>query len=208
MTGATKRQEEVLAFIGGYIGVHAYPPTIRELAEYFSISVKGAHDHIRALKGKGLLRYGDKKSRTIELVRNGVGEENDSITIPILGTVAAGKPILSEANWDGSIKLSKAMLKKNSEYFALKVRGDSMEGAGIMDRDVAVIEKQNTVRNGEIAVVALEDAITLKTFYRENSRVRLQPENPKFKPIYCSRDVRVLGRLATIFRSYDALSSL
>lgn len=198
----------MLAFIGAYIGIHAYPPTVRELAEYFSISVKGAHDHITALKKKGLLRQGDKKSRTLELVKNGLREENGSIEIPILGTVAAGKPILSEENWDGTIKLARSMLKEKGEYFALRVRGDSMEGAGIMDSDVAVIEKQNTVKNGEIAVVALEDAVTLKTFYRENSRVRLQPENPNYKPIYCSRDVRVLGRLANIFRSYDSLPAI
>jgi repressor LexA len=205
MKGPTKRQEEVLAFIAEYISVHAYPPTIRELAEHFSISVKGAHDHITALKKKGMLRQGDKKSRTLELVRNGRREENGAAEIPILGTVAAGKPILSEENWDGSINLSRTMLKKNSEYFALRVRGDSMEGAGIMDGDLAVIEKQSVVRNGEIAVVALDDAVTLKTFYREGSRVKLQPENSTYKPIYCSRDVRVLGRLANIFRSYDAL---
>ena len=201
MKGPTKRQEEVLTFIENYINAHTYPPTIREMADHFRISIKGAHDHILALKKKGLLRQGDKKSRTMELVR--LEKKNDFMEIPILGTVAAGRPILSEENRDGTIKFPYSELKKNCDYFAVKIRGDSMEGMGIMDGDTAVIEGQNTVRNGEVAVVMLDDAVTLKTFYRESSRVRLQPENPKYSPIYCNRDIRVLGRLAFIIRSYD-----
>ena len=203
MKEATKRQEEVLDFISGYVNSHAYPPTIREVADYFSISVKGAHDHLAALKKKGLLRQGDKKPRTIELVRMGDERKEDVEKIPVLGTVAAGRPILSHENMDGFIKLHRSFLKKGSKYFALRVRGDSMEGAGIMDGDTAVIEQQSAVRNGEIAVVMLDDAVTLKTFYRESARIRLQPENSKYSPIFCSRDVRILGKLAHIFRSYE-----
>ncbi|MDR0623499.1 MAG: transcriptional repressor LexA [Treponema sp.] len=202
MKELTTRQKEVLSFIAEYIGVHSYPPTIREVAEYFSISVKGAHDHVIALKKKGVLKQTDKRSRTMELVKNddewgpaGFAE------IPILGTVAAGQPILSEENWDGTIKLHQSLLKKNNSYFALKVRGDSMSGAGIMDGDTAIIEKQHTVRNGEIAVAVVDDAVTLKRFYKESARIRLQPENPAYSPIY-TRNVRVLGRLAQIMRFY------
>jgi repressor LexA len=205
MKEPTKRQEEVLTFIAGYIEEHTYPPTIREIANHFCISVKGAHDHVTALKKKRLIKQEGKRSRTMELVWEG-NRENGFQKIDILGTVAAGRPILSAENKDGSIKLSKSLLKKNREYFALRVRGDSMEGAGIMDGDTAVIEKQNTVRNGEIAVVMLDDAVTLKTFFRESARIRLQPENPNYSPIYCSsdKDVRVLGRVAHVFRSYDS----
>ena len=199
MKELTKRQEEVINFIANYIHTHAYPPTIREVAEFFSISVKGAHDHLTALKKKGLLKQGDKKSRTIELVKDG---EDDIKEIPILGTVAAGRPILSNENMDGFIRLDITMFKKGRNYFALRVRGDSMEGAGIMDGDTAVIEQQNTVRNGEIAVVMLDEAVTLKTFFQESARIRLQPENPKYSPIYCSGDLRILGKLAHIVRSY------
>ncbi|MCL2472562.1 MAG: transcriptional repressor LexA [Treponema sp.] len=206
MKEATKRQKEVLDFIAKYIHTHAYPPTIREVADYFEISVKGAHDHLTALKKKGLLKQGDKKSRTMELIKTGE-EENDFAEIPILGTVAAGRPILAIENMDGSIRLHKSFIKNDRQYFALKVRGDSMEEAGIMDGDTAVIEQQNMVRNGEIAVVMLDDAVTLKTFYRESARIRLQPENSRYSPIYCSRDVRILGRLAHIFRSYDTNAS-
>jgi repressor LexA len=205
MKEPTKRQEEVLTFIAEYIRKHAYPPTIREIADYFVISVKGAHDHVTALKKKGLIKQEDKRSRTMELVWEG-NQESGSREIDILGTVAAGTPILSEENKDGSIAMPKSLLKKNREYFALRIRGDSMKGAGIMDGDTVVIEKQDAVRNGEIAVVMLDEAVTLKTFYRESTRIRLQPDNPKYPPIFCSsdEDVRVLGRVAHIFRSYSS----
>ncbi|MCL2320359.1 MAG: transcriptional repressor LexA [Treponema sp.] len=201
MKELTKRQEEVLGFIAGYIDAHAYPPTIREVADYFSISVKGAHDHLAALKKKGLLKQGDKKSRTIELVRN--RKEDEFEEIPVLGTVAAGRPILSVENIEGSIRFDRSMLKNGRKYFALRVRGDSMEDAGIIDGDTAVIEQQEVVHNGEIAVVMLDEAVTLKTFYQESTRIRLQPENSRYSPIYCTGDLRILGRLAHIVRSYE-----
>jgi len=205
MKKPTRRQEEVLEFIARYIQAHAYSPTIREVADFFSISVKGAHDHLAALKKKGLLRQGDNKPRTMELVKTGQEEqEHDFREIPILGTVAAGRPVLSVENMEGSIKFHKSVLKNGKDYFALYVRGDSMEEAGIMDGDTAIIEHQNIVRNGEIAVVMLDDeAVTLKTFYRESARIKLQSENRKYAPIYYSGDVRILGKLAHVFRSYS-----
>lgn len=203
MKEATERQKEVLNFIARYISTHAYPPTIREVADNFSISVKGAHDHLSALRKKGLLKQGDKKSRTIELVKTGTEEAEEFAEIPVLGSVAAGRPILAVENMDGAIRIHRSLLKNSKQYFALKVKGDSMEGAGIIDGDTAIIEQQNVIRNGEIAVVMLDESVTLKTFYRENTRIRLQPENSKYSPIFCSRDVRILGRLAHIFRSYD-----
>ena len=202
MKKPTERQQEVLDFIAGYINTHTYPPTIREVADFFSISVKGAHDHLAALRKKGFLKQGDKRSRTMELIRSG-GEDEGFIEIPVLGTVAAGRPILALENMDGYIKFHRSFVRKGGKYFALRIRGDSMEGAGIMNGDTAVIEQSETVRNGEIAVVMLDDdAVTLKTFYRESNRIRLQPENSNYSPIFCSRDVRVLGRLAHILRSY------
>jgi repressor LexA len=198
MKELTQRQKEVLSFIAAYINAHSYPPTIREIADYFSISVKGAHDHVTALKKKGCLRQTDKRSRTMELVKT---DGDGIVEIPLLGTVAAGQPILAEENWDGSIAMHGSMLKKNRKYFALKVRGDSMSGAGIMDGDTAVIEKQNTARNGEIAVAVVDEAVALKRFFKESTRVRLQSENPAYPPIY-SQHVKILGRLARIVRFY------
>jgi repressor LexA len=201
MKELTERQKEVLSFIAEYINAHSYPPTIREVGEYFSVSVKGAHDHVTALKKKGVLKQTGKRSRTLELVKNDDGEPAGFAEIPLLGTVAAGTPILSEENWDGTVKLHQSMLKKNKTYFALKIRGDSMSGAGIVDGDTAVIEKQNTVKNGDIAVAVVDDAVTLKRIFRESTRIRLQPENPVYKPIY-SQNVRILGRLVKVIRSY------
>jgi len=201
MKELTERQKEVLSFIAHYLKSHSYPPTIREIADHYSISVKGAHDHITALRRKGYLKQDGKRPRTMELTHSIADDSSELIEIPLLGSVAAGAPILAEENFDGNIVLHRSMLKKNKKYFALKVKGDSMSGAGILEGDIAIIEKQNTVRNGEIVVAVTDEAATLKRFFKESSRIKLQAENPAYKPIY-SHDVKILGRLSGIFRSY------
>jgi repressor LexA len=202
MKELTKRQKDVLSFIANYIDKHSYPPTIREIAEHFSISVKGAYDHVAALKRKNCLKQDGNRSRTMALTE---AKEDDNsgffMRVPVVGTVAAGVPILSEENWEDTLMLHKSSLKKNRVYFAVKVRGDSMQNAGIMDGDMAVIEKQNVVKNGEIAVAVVDEAVTLKRFFKESSRIRLQAENQGYPPIYC-QDVKILGRLAQIIRNY------
>ncbi len=200
MKELTKRQEEVLNFISGFIKEHSYPPTIREIAEHFSISVKGAHDHITALVKKGRLTQVSKCPRTLELTCE-VNEDSSLVEIPLVGNVAAGLPLQSIEHSDENIFVHHSMLRKNKKYFAMKVKGDSMIGASILEGDVAVIEKQNTARNGEIVVAVIDEAVTLKRFYRENSRIKLQAENPDYAPIY-SKDVKIVGRLFTIIRSY------
>lgn len=198
MKNLTERQSEVLSFISKYIENNLYPPAIREVAEHFSISVKGAHDHITALKRKGHLKQADKCSRAMRLTKS---EHEIVDEIPVLGTIAAGTPLMSEENFDGFIKLPRSMLKSTKRYFALKVKGDSMIGAGILDGDTAVIEKQNTASNGEIVAALIDDSTTLKRFFMEAARIKLQAENPAVKPIY-STDVIILGRLSRIIRSY------
>jgi repressor LexA len=201
MKELTARQKEVLSFIADYLRKHSYPPTIREIADHFEISVKGAHDHITALRKKGHLKQADKKPRTLGFT--GVKPEDNSslVEVPVLGNVAAGTPLLAEENFDGNIFMHRSMLKKSKKYFALKVKGDSMTGVGIMEGDTAIIEKQSSVKNGEIAVAVIDDAITLKRYYKESTRIRLQSENPAYKPIY-SKDVKIVGRLQTVIRSY------
>jgi len=203
MRELTERQREVLSFITMYISKHAYPPTIREVADHFSISVKGAYDHLGALKKKNRLRYGDKRSRTMEVIKRDEdgSTENETVSVPVLGEVAAGKPILSEENWDGTVPVPQTLLRKGGTYFALRVRGDSMERAGIIDGDLAVIEKKDVARDGEIVVAVVDEAVTLKRFFKESSRIRLQAENPAYSPIYC-REVRILGKLACLLRRY------
>jgi repressor LexA len=206
MKELTDRQKQVLSFIANYIKKNSYPPAIREIADHFEISVKGAHDHITALRKKGHLRQADKRPRTMGLTHSRP-EDADLVEVPLLGTVAAGTPLLAEENFDGNILIHRSMLKKNKKYFALKVKGDSMIGAGILEGDIAIIEKHNIVNNGEIAVVVVidkdtsEEGVTLKRFYKESSRIRLEAENPAYKPRY-SHDVKVLGRLSTVIRSY------
>ncbi|GHV27208.1 LexA repressor [Spirochaetia bacterium] len=205
MKGLTQRQKEVLDFITDYITIHAYPPTIREIGDSFGISVKGAYDHVEALRKKQILRLGDKRSRTIEIIKDETGSavaHDPVVSVPLLGTVAAGRPILSEENREGVVPIHRSLLKKNTRYFALKVRGDSMIGAGIVEGDIAVIEKQEHAENHEIVVAQVDDeAVTLKRFFKEANRIRLEPENPNYKPIY-TQHVRILGRLAHIIRSY------
>jgi repressor LexA len=199
MRELTYRQKEVLSFIDRFKREHSYSPTIREIAEHFEISVKGAHDHVTALKKKGSLRLENRRSRTMEVV--GAQQRDHDVEIPLVGTVAAGLPILAEENMEGTILVHESALKKNRKYFALHVKGDSMSGAGIIDGDLAVIEKTNIVHNGEIAVVMVNDAATVKRFFKETNRIKLQAENPAYPPIY-SQNVRVLGRLTQIIRSY------
>jgi repressor LexA len=200
MKELTDRQKEVLNFIDRFKREHSYSPTIREIAEHFRISVKGAHDHVTALKKKGSLRLENRRSRTMEVV-GAQPRDHNVLEIPLVGTVAAGLPILAEENMEGTVLIHESSVKRNRKYFALHVKGDSMSGVGIMDGDLAIIEKTNTVHNGEIAVVMVNDAATVKRFYKETNRVKLQAENPAYPPIY-SQNVRVLGRLTQVIRSY------
>ncbi|GHV73904.1 LexA repressor [Spirochaetia bacterium] len=204
MRGLTRRQKEVLNFITEYIAIHAYPPTIREIGDHFDISVKGAYDHVEALRKKQILRLGDKRSRTIEIIKDETDPAANEpvVSVPLLGTVAAGQPILSDENWEGVVPIHRSLLKKNADYFALKVRGDSMTGAGIVDGDIAVIERQETAENREIVAAQVDDeGYTLKRFFKDANRIRLEPENVNYKPIY-TQHARILGRLAHIIRSY------
>ncbi|MCL2557014.1 MAG: transcriptional repressor LexA [Treponema sp.] len=204
MKDLTERQKKVLLFVKNYIEEHSYSPSIREIAQHFDITMKGAHDHVEALRRKGALLNGNLP-RTLSVVDDDEakdrGDEDSFIEIPIVGMVAAGLPILTEENTEGTLRLDRSMLKKNQIYFAVIVRGDSMIGAGIMDGDTAVIEKRSAVDNGEIAVAVIDDAVTLKRIYKENSRIRLRAENPAYKDRFYM-DVRIVGRLATIIRNY------
>jgi repressor LexA len=199
MKTLTARQKEVLDFISSYLDSHAYPPTIREIAESFSISVKGAYDHVKALEKKGFLRLGENRSRALELLRRDKPERS-VVELPLLGTVAAGKPITADENYSGVVHVPADMIRA-ATCFALSVRGDSMKDVGIFHGDIAVIEQRQTADNGEIVVAMIDDAVTLKRFFRENNRVKLMAENSAYAPIY-TQDVRILGRLRGIIRKY------
>lgn len=199
MKPLTERQQKVLTFIENYVDERPYPPTMREIAEHFGISVKGAYDHVKALERKGCIKSGGHRSRTMEVVGKSP-LDSGSIKIPLLGEVAAGKPIFAEENFDSSIQVPSAMVGKQS-CFALRIRGDSMINAGILDGDTAIIEERSTASNGDIIVAMLEDSVTLKRFYKEKDRIRLAAENPDYSPIF-TQDLRILGRLRGLIRNY------
>jgi repressor LexA len=200
MKTPTRRQTEVLDFLKSYLSEHKYPPTIREVAGHFGISVKGAYDHVKALEKKGLISCDNNRSRAIEIMDNRDNREMEQVQVPLLGHVAAGMPLFAEENNEGSLSMPVSMVGKG-RLFALHVEGESMIGAGIMDGDIAIFTQQSQVENGQIVVAMVDEAVTLKRFYREKNRVRLQAENPAFPPLYTA-DVRILGRLVSVVRSY------
>jgi len=200
MKTLTKRQSEVLDFIRDYKSKNTYPPTIREIAENFSISVKGAYDHLKALEKKESIKCNLRRSRAIEVTE--AFDLDEVINVPLLGNVAAGVPLLAEENLDGYIPVPVRYLKKG-QHFALKVKGDSMKDAGILEGDTALFHHQVTAENGNIVVALLNDeAVTLKRFYKETNRIKLKAENPVYPPIY-TQNVRILGKLVCILRNYD-----
>ena len=201
MKGLTARQKKVLEFIVEYIAGQKYPPTIREIADHFQISVKGSYDHVKALEKKAYIKCHSNRSRAIEVISADHKEDAVLLEIPLLGSVAAGKPLFAEENFEGFVKLPADYLS-NGRHFALNVRGDSMKDAGIMDGDVAVVAHQNTADNGDIVVAMVEEAVTLKRFFLEKNRVQLKSENPSYPSIY-TRNVRILGKLKSLIRRYE-----
>ncbi len=201
MKKLTRRQQEVLDFIKKFIQDHNFPPTIREVAEKFKISVKGSYDHIKALEKKAYIKCNLNRSRAMELVRREKSRTISTARVPILGSVAAGQPLFTEENFEGDVDIAVDMIG-GGKHFAVKVKGDSMKEAGILDGDLAVINYQETAENGEIVVAMVEEAVTIKRLYIEKNRIKLKAENQEFPPIY-TQNARILGKLACIIRKYN-----
>lgn len=204
MKNLTNRQKEVLEFIARFTDENGYPPTVREIGDHFDISLRAVQDHIAACQKKGYLSQCQKRSRSIRVLKNEEGvSETKAFTsrIPLLGTVAAGKPLLSEENVDGYVTIAEPFVRPGKIYFALRVRGSSMINAGILEGDLAIIEKADVASEGQIVVAVVDNAITLKRFYREENRIRLQPENPDFQPIY-TNDAHLAGIMVGLVRTY------
>jgi repressor LexA len=200
MKTLTTRQKQILDFISKSVIEKGYPPTVREVADSFGISVKGSYDHIKALERKGQIECGPGRSRAIKLLGQDAGHGAVK-QVPVLGAVAAGRPLFTEENFEGTIPVPVMMLGPDGQFFALRVKGDSMQGAGILSGDVAIIRHQATADSGEIVVAMIGEAVTLKRLFLEKNRVQLRAENELFPPIY-TQDVRILGRLACIVRQY------
>lgn len=203
MKQITERQKEILNFISDYQAENSYPPTVREIGDHFGVSIRAVQDHITALQKKGFITQTQKKSRSIKVIVDERQKDQGMFMekVPLIGTIAAGKPLLCEENYEGYVTLTEPFIRPGKNYFALHVRGQSMINAGILEGDLAIIEQTSTATDGQIVVAVIDDAITLKRYFKEPSRIRLQPENPAFHPIYC-QDVRIVGILTNLVRTY------
>jgi len=201
MKGLTERQKEVLEYLKYYIRTFRYPPTIRELAAHLKISVKGAYDHLKALQKKQVIDCNLNRSRAIKLLVDDVYPDSRAQSVPILGSVAAGRPLFAEENMEGSLQVPPGLLKRG-RYFALRVKGDSMRDAGIFNGDITLVRHQSSAENGDIVVALVDEAVALKRFYLEKNRVALRSENPAYSPIY-TQNVRILGKLMFLMRAYE-----
>ena len=203
MKQITERQKEILNFISDYQAENSYPPTVREIGDHFGVSIRAVQDHITALQKKGFITQTQKKSRSIKVLVDERQKDQGMFMekVPLIGTIAAGKPLLCEENYEGYVTLTEPFIRPGKNYFALHVRGQSMINAGILEGDLAIIEQTSTATDGQIVVAVIDDAITLKRYFKEPARIRLQPENPAFHPIYC-QDVRIVGILTNLVRTY------
>lgn len=209
----TEKQSTILKFIENHHSEIGFPPTVREIATYFGISAKAAHDHLKAIGKKGYIRLFPGSARGIELVNKTVNEQfsaENIVMIPLMGSIAAGKPILAESNIDSHIALPASFVPKSGDMFALKVKGDSMEKAGIFEDDIAVLKQIKDVnieiKNGDIVAAMIDGEVTLKTFKKNNNIVELQPENPAYKPIIISGRLneQIIAKLVGIYRKYKS----
>jgi repressor LexA len=203
----TERQRQIFEFLTGYVDRHGYPPTVREIGEAVGLaSPSTVHAHLANLERAGLLRRDPTKPRAIELRREPKPAPEpapDVHRLPLVGEIAAGGPLLAEERVEGYLAVPET-LSRGGDEFLLRVKGDSMVQAGILDGDFVVVRRQADAQNGDI-VVALAgadeaaDEATVKRFFRENGRVRLQPENDALEPIYADH-VQLLGKVIGVFR--------
>jgi repressor LexA len=198
----TKRQQEIFDFIRKYSANYGYPPTVRDIGKAVGLaSSSTVHAHLANLEKAGLLRRDPTKPRALELLDRAADAVKSVVTsggLPLIGSVAAGQPILAEENIEDYVQVPDAAGGDEGEY-VLRVRGESMKNAGILPGDFVVVRPQETAGDGEIVVALVGEEATVKRFFREADHVRLQPENETMDPIR-SREVRVLGRVVGVFR--------
>ena len=207
----SKRQQAIYDFICDYTTEHGYPPSVREIGVAVGLaSPSTVHMHLKVLQERGLIKRDSKKPRTIEVVEEDTEStdkaarvtqdlEDGSVSLPLVGRVAAGTPILAEQNVEDSFRLPTSIVGDASS-FVLRVRGQSMINAGILDGDYIVVKQQDDARDGEIVVALVDDSATVKRFYKGNGHFRLQPENDTMDPIYVDNP-KILGRVTGLFRS-------
>jgi len=198
----SKKQSEILEYIKEQILEKGYPPAVREICEAVHLkSTSSVHAHLETLEKNGYIRRDPTKPRAIEICDDSFQlVRNEMTSIPIIGTVAAGQPILAAENIEGYFPVPVDMVP-NAETFILKVKGDSMINAGIFSGDQIFVERTNVARNGDMVIALVDDSATVKTFYKEQGHVRLQPENDTMDPIIVD-DCDILGKVFGVFRLY------
>ncbi len=205
----TKRQQEIWEFLAEYVDAHGYPPTVREIGEKVGLaSPSTVHAHLANLERAGLIKRDPTKPRALELIgreKPAAGEAAGAThALPLVGQIAAGGPLLAEQNIDAYISVPEP-LSRGGEEFLLRVRGDSMIGAGILEGDYVVVRRQQDARNGDIVVALVgddesADEATVKRFFRDNGGIRLEPENDTYEPIRAAH-VDILGKVIGVFRA-------
>jgi len=208
MKELTSRQREVLEFIRTFSERHGLPPAVREIGERFGFTARAAFDHLKALERKGMLERrvtARRVSRTLVLSGRRAPRRPGRGEIPVLGRIAAGAPILAVENHEDSIPLAPEWLGAGGQdVFALRVRGESMVGAHIVDGDLVLVRKQETASAGDIVAALIDGEATVKRFARDGESVVLRPEHPTMKPIVVDpnrRDLRILGKVIGVLRS-------
>jgi repressor LexA len=199
----TKRQQEIFDFIKSYSNKHGYPPTVRDIGKAVGLaSSSTVHAHLANLEKVGLLRRDPSKPRAIVLLDRAVDSVRNLVSsdgrLPLVGSVAAGQPILAEENIEDTITVPAEAGGDHGE-FVLHVRGDSMVNAGMLDGDMVVVQPQETAHDGEIVVALVGEEATVKRFFKENDHIRLQPENDQMEPIR-TREVQIVGKVVGLLR--------
>ncbi len=198
----TKKQQEILDYIKEEILKKGYPPAVREICEAVQLkSTSSVHSHLETLEKNGYIRRDPTKPRAIEICDDNFQMvRTEMVSLPVVGQVAAGAPILAEENIDSYFPVPAEMVP-NGESFVLKVKGDSMINVGIYNGDNLFIHSCNTANNGDTVVALIDDSATVKTFYKEDGHIRLQPENDSMEPIIVD-DCQILGKVFGVFRLY------
>lgn len=200
----TDKQTQILEYIRHEILAKGYPPSIREICQAIDLkSTSSVHAQLSSLEAKGYIRRDLTKSRSIEIIDDDFSlTKRELVNIPIVGTVSCGQPILAEQNIEDYFPVPPEYIHNtNNQTFMLRVKGDSMINVGIYEKDLVIVEQCSSARNGEIVVALIEDSATVKTFYKENGYIRLQPENDYMDPILVEH-CEILGRVIGLFRNF------
>ena len=200
----SKKQQEILDYMKNEILNRGFPPSVREICEAVNLkSTSFVHSHLEALEKNGYIRRDATKPRAIEIIDDNFNlVRREVVNVPLVGTVAAGQPILAVENIDAYFPIP-AEYMPNEQSFMLTVKGDSMINAGIFDGDQVLVKQQSTAENGDMVVALIDDSATVKTFYKENGYYRLQPENDNMEPIIITGNLKILGKVFGVFRFFS-----